>query len=363
MAAEPAKPINITAAKLQKIITDPVATAKAVKLVYVSNQMEGYKRIKKGKGFGYYLNNKPVKDKTTIQRIRSLVIPPAWKNVWICPLDNGHLQATGQDALKRKQYRYHPLWSQLRNHTKFYRMLHFGKALPEIRKKINKDLSRQGLPKEKVLALVVTLMEKTCIRVGNDIYEKLYGSFGLSTLKDKHVAVKNNGVKFCFKGKKGVEHSISLKNKKLAKLVQQCKDIPGKELFQYYDEQGHRQTIDSGMVNEYVKEIAGEDFTSKDFRTWSGTLQALLAFNDIGGFSTQQEAKQKTVAALDKVSQHLGNTRTVCKKYYVHPALLELYENNKLELWLKKLKAKRENKNADLPTEEKILMKILESLK
>lgn len=306
--------IKIPATKMEKISNDPVATAKAIKLEYVTNEMEGYERIKKGKGFSYVHKKKSIKNKAVLERIKCLAIPPAWQNVWICPFENGHLQATGQDALNRKQYRYHPLWIQLRNHTKFYRMMNFGKALPDIRKRIHKDLNQPGLTKEKVLALVVTLMERTSIRIGNGTYEKLYGSFGLTTLKDKHAAIENNSVKFSFKGKKGVEHSISIKNKKLSKMVQQCREIPGKELFQYYDTDGKRHSIDSGMVNEYLKETGGEDFTSKDFRTWSGSVQALLALNDIGSFSSQQDAKQKTVAVLDKVSAHLGNTRTVCKK-------------------------------------------------
>ncbi|MEO7527120.1 MAG: DNA topoisomerase IB [Chitinophagaceae bacterium] len=351
--------LKIPAVILEKISTDPIATAKAIKLVYVTNEMEGYTRQKKGKGFIYVLNKKQIKNKAALHRIKSLVIPPAWQNVWVCPLENGHLQATGLDAAKRKQYRYHPSWNKLRNHTKFYRMMNFGKALPEIRKRINKDLNQQDLTKEKVLALVVTLMERTSIRIGNDAYEKLYGSFGLTTLKDKHAAIKNNSIKFSFKGKKGVEHSISLKSKKLAKLVQQCRDIPGKELFQYYDAESKRQSIDSGMVNEYLKQTVGEDFTSKDFRTWSGTVQALLALNDIGGFTSQQDAKQKTVAVLDKVSAHLGNTRTVCKKYYVHPALLDMYANNELGKWLKQLKSIGKNEKDALNMEEKILMKIL----
>ena len=354
--------ITISPAKLEKIIADPEATAKAVKLFYVTADTPGFTRKKSGKGFSYLENEKSVKDKKALERIQALVIPPAWENVWICTLDNGHLQATGVDALNRKQYLYHPLWTKLRNHTKFYRLKSFGEILPEIRKRLNKDLSLAGLPKEKVLALVVSLMEKTSIRIGNGVYEKLYGSFGLSTLKDKHADIKAGSVKFSFKGKKGVEHSISLKSKKLANLVKQCKDIPGKELFQYYDEEGKRHSIDSGMVNEYVKELSGQDFTCKDFRTWSGTVQALLAFNEIGGFSSETEAKKNTVAALDVVSQHLGNTRTVCKKYYVHPAILDMYEKNELEPWLSKIEKCANSKEPGLCTEEEVLMKILESL-
>ncbi len=354
--------ISISPAKLEKIISDPEASAKAVKLFYVKADTVGYTRKKSSKGFSYFLDDKKVTDKKVIERINSLVIPPAWTDVWICTLDNGHLQATGIDALNRKQYLYHSLWTQLRNHTKFYRLKSFGETLPEIRKRLNKDLSLSGLPKQKVLALVVSLMEKTSIRIGNGVYEKLYGSFGLSTLKDKHADIKSSSVKFSFKGKKGVEHSINLKSKKLAKLVQQCKDIPGKELFQYYDEDGKRHSIDSGMVNEYVKELSGQEFTCKDFRTWSGTVQALLAFNEVGGFETETEAKKNTVAVLDIVSQHLGNTRTVCKKYYVHPAIVDMYENKKLESWFSKIDKCTNTNEPGLCTEEEVLMKILDSL-
>src|SRR6187551_2736837 len=243
---------------LKKLAQDPVATAKAVQLVYVNSKDEGIERAGAGKGFKYLFRNKIVKDKATLKRIRSLVIPPAWKNVWICRIAEGHLQATGLDVLNRKQYRYHPLWNELRNKTKFYRLPSLGKMLPAIRQQLENDLALPGLPKNKVLAAVVSLMDKTGIRIGNEFYEKLYGSFGLTTLKDKHADIKGSTLKFSFRGKKGVEHCISLKSKKLAKIVQHCRDIPGKELFQYIDEDGNRQSIDYGMVNEYIRKLAGE---------------------------------------------------------------------------------------------------------
>jgi len=355
--------IKIDDKELHKISSDPQATAKAVKLVYVNDSMEGFKRMRNGNSFRYLYKSKPLKDKTELQRIRKLVIPPAWENVWICKLENGHLQATGLDAKKRKQYRYHPLWNQLRNQTKFYRMLQFGHVLPAIRKQVQKDLSLPDFRKEKILAAVVALMERTCIRIGSEAYEKMNGSFGLTTLKDKHVDIKKHQLKFSFKGKKGVEHSIRIQSKKLAKIVKQCRDIPGKELFQYYDEQGNKQSIDSGMVNEYLRQIVEGEFTSKDFRTWTGTVQALLAFKEAGEFENKTDAKRKIVEVLDKVSKHLGNTRTVCKKYYVHPSIVELYENNKLLIQLEKLKVGNENEDlTGLANEEKILMEILEHL-
>jgi len=345
---------------LKKLAQDPVATAEAIHLVYVNSKDEGIERAGAGKGFKYLFRNKIIKDKATLKRIRSLVIPPAWKNVWICSIAEGHLQATGQDVMNRKQYRYHPLWNELRNKTKFYRLPELGKLLPVIRKQINADLTLPGLPKEKVLAAVVSLMEKTGIRIGNEFYEKLYGSFGLTTLKDKHAEIKGNQLKFCFRGKKGVEHTVSLRSLKLAKIVQNCRDIPGKELFQYIDEEGNRQSIDSGMVNEYIRKLAGEDFTAKDLRTWCGTLAALTAISE-NGLATDGDPKKKVIAVLDKVSEQLGNTRTVCKKYYVHPSLLELYENGKLDKWFSKKDNTTKTENG-LSSVEKTLVNILEGL-
>ncbi|MBK7885714.1 MAG: DNA topoisomerase IB [Chitinophagaceae bacterium] len=223
--------------KIQEIINNPEKSAAVAKLIYIHDSEPGITRLKKGKGFNYLVGNNKLTDNNELKRIKSLVIPPAWENVWICLLANGHLQATGIDVKKRKQYKYHPLWNTLRNHTKFYRLYEFGKILPTIRLQLEKDLSRPGLPLEKVLSVVVSLMERTNIRIGNCFYEKLYGSFGLTTLKDKHVTISGSEVKFLFKGKKGVEHNISIKNKKLAALVKKCWDIPGKELFQWHKRQ------------------------------------------------------------------------------------------------------------------------------
>ena len=348
--------------KIRAISKDPEKTAAAIDLVYVHDYEPGIQRIKSEKGFSYKLNGKKLNNKAVLERIKNLVIPPAWENVWICALDNGHLQATGTDIRKRKQYKYHPHWNALRNHTKYYRLLDFGNALPAIRSQLQKDLSLPGMPVEKVLALVVVLMEQTNIRIGNNFYEKLYGSFGLTTLKDKHVVVNGTQTKFIFKGKKGVEHDISLKNKKLMMLVKKCRDIPGKALFQYYDGQGTRHPIDSGMVNNYIKIISGTDFSAKDFRTWSGTVRAFLAFKELGVFETETEKKKKIVAALDIVAGHLGNTRTVCKKYYVHPVIISLYENKLLTKYEQMPFGdtdKEEIKNNILP-EEVVILKILQ---
>lgn len=348
--------------KLRSIVKDEEKTAKAANLVYVSDKETGIERRRKGDSFEYYYKDKPVKDDEDLLRIKHLVIPPAWERVWICKKENGHLQATGYDVKNRKQYRYHPHWNLLRNHTKYYKLLDFGKVLPEIRLQLEKDLNLPELPVRKVLAAVVSLMERTNIRIGNSFYEKAYGSFGLTTLKDRHVTFNGNSVTFAFVGKKGVSHKINLKSKRLASVIKKCRDIPGKELFQFYDEEGNHHSIDSGLVNNYIREISGKDFTAKDFRTWAGTVHAFLALKSIGCCETKTETKKRIVEALDIVSEHLGNTRTVCKKYYVHPLILSLYESKKLEKYLDELeKIEEDDGKSGLSPEEKMVMKILES--
>lgn len=352
---------HLSQKEMSLIVKDAVKTAEAVNLIYVRDIEPGINRIKRGDKFHYLLKNKKVNNKEELDRIKRLVIPPAWENVWICVKENGHLQATGLDIKKRKQYRYHPLWNSLRNQTKFYRLHEFGTVLPQIRMQLEKDLALPGLPLQKILALIVSLMEQTNIRIGNDQYEKLYGSYGLTTLKDKHVKFSGSNVQFTFKGKKGIHHSININNKRLAALVKQCRDIPGKELFQYFDENKKHHSIDSGMVNEYIKKISGKDFSAKDFRTWSGTIHALMAFKSLGCCDTQTATKKKIVEALDIVSAHLGNTRTVCKKYYVHPVIVSLYESREIEKYFSELnKIKPSRKISELHNEEKILMKIFE---
>jgi DNA topoisomerase I len=346
-----------------KIDRDYSKAAKAADLVYVNDKSPGIQRVKIGKNFSYIYDNKPLKDEEEIKRIKKLAIPPAWTNVWICPKENGHIQATGFDARNRKQYRYHPLWQTLRNETKFHHLFEFGKLLPSLRIKLEEDFSKKELCEEKVLATVVSLMERTYIRVGNNDYEKLYGSYGLTTLKDKHVKIQGNEIRFSFTGKKGINQDISLRNKKLAKAVQACRDIPGKELFQYFDAEGKRRTIDSGMVNSYIKTATGGDFTAKDFRTWAGTLNILRSFKAIGEAGSESEAKKNIIAALDEVSKKLGNTRTVCKKYYVHPGIIKLYEDNSLQKYLKELdEIEKPDELAGLTSEERTLMKILQQL-
>jgi DNA topoisomerase-1 len=251
----------------------------------------------------------------------------------------------------------------MRNETKFHRLYEFGKLLPSMRLKMEEDLAKKELVEEKVIATVISLMERTYIRIGNDGYEKLYGSYGLTTLKDSHVKVEGSTVHFCFKGKKGVEHKISLRHPRLARMVQKCRDIPGKELFQYYDENGTRKSIDSGMVNKYIKEATGGDFSAKDFRTWAGTLNTLRAFKALGCAETESDSKKNIVTVLDEVSKKLGNTRTVCKKYYVHPGIIRLYEEQSLDKYLNELdKIEKPDDLTGLTSEEKVLMKILKEL-
>ncbi|MEO7263502.1 MAG: DNA topoisomerase IB [Ferruginibacter sp.] len=352
---------SLPASTIKKIVDDPEKTAKAIKLVYVNDNIPGISRVKKGNKFIYFDGENKIIDEQTLARIKSLVLPPAWSHVWICKKENGHLQATGIDVKNRKQYRYHPHWNAMRSHTKFFRMLQFGNLLPGIRTQLDKHLALPGMPMEKIMAAIVTLMERTNIRVGNNLYEKLYGSFGLTTLKNKHVKINGTAIKFSFNGKKGVHHRITLKSKKLANIVQKCMEIPGKELFQYINENGEKHAIDSGMVNEYIRTICEENFTAKDFRTWAGTVHAFLALREMGFAETETGTKKIIVEALDCVAKNLGNTRTVCKKYYVHPSLLSLYENGELKKYFKQaeeLHAAEEK--TGLTTEEKIILKILE---
>lgn len=353
---------KISLKKMKRILQDDEKTAIAANLVYVSDTDEGIERHQKGKKFEYYYKKKLIKNDEELIRIKNLVIPPAWENVWICKNGNGHLQVTGFDVKGRKQYKYHSNWSLIRNRTKYYRMNEFGKALPAMRLRLKEDLNIKELTLKKVLAACVSVIETTGIRVGNSFYEKEYNSYGLTTLKNRHVTFEKNKAIFTFKGKKGVKQTLELKNKKLSKIIKQCQDIPGKELFQFYDEDGAHHSIDSGKVNDYIKEISGSDFTAKDFRTWEGTLHTLLALIEIGCSETLTERKKGIVEAVDTVSLHLGNTRAVCKKYYIHPVILSLYENKKLDRYIAALN-KNGNKNGSsfFSSAEQTIMKILET--
>ena len=327
-------------------------------LVFVTDKEVGISRKKKGSNFFYYYNAKELKNKNEIERIRKLVIPPAWREVWICKKPNGHLQATGLDFRNRKQYRYHAAWSMMRNEKKFERLAEFGKVLVNLRKHIEKDFIKPDLSQEKVLASVIKLMEKTYIRIGNNTYEKENGSYGLTTLKDKHVTITGNKLKLSFIGKKGIHHTIDLESKRLTQIIKKCRDIPGKELFQYYDEKGKTHTIDSGMVNRYIQTISNSDFTAKDFRTWAGSINILRAFKTVGFSEKKTIIKKKIVEALNSVSEKLGNTSSVCKKYYVHPLLISLYENNKLGKYLNEMNEEVKKKRGGLNSDEMLLLKI-----
>jgi DNA topoisomerase-1 len=355
--------VQLSHKEFLKIDKDYSKAAKVAELKYVTDKDKGIQRQKKGDHFVYIYDEKPLKDKKELERIKKLAIPPAWTNVWICPSENGHIQATGFDIRNRKQYRYHQFWNTLRNETKFHHLYEFGKLLPSLRLKVEEDLAKKELCEEKVIATVISLMERTYIRIGNDGYEKLYGSYGLTTLKDRHVKIEGDKLIFSFKGKKGIFHNVSIRNRRLARMVKACRDIPGKELFQYFDAEGNRKSIDSGMVNRYIKEASGGDFSAKDFRTWAGTLDVLRAFKAMGQAGSDSDCKKNIIAALDEVSKKLGNTRTVCKKYYVHPGIIKLYEEQNLEKYLKELDSiEKPDDLSGLTSEERVLMKILQEL-
>jgi DNA topoisomerase-1 len=307
--------------------SDPLESAQAAGLRYVSDASPGIRRRGAGRGFTYLTpDGRPLRDQATLARIKSLAIPPAYTDVWICPLPNGHLQATGRDARGRKQYRYHPRWREVRDETKFGRMVAFSEALPRLRRRVEADLAKPELPKVKVLAAVVRLLECTGIRVGNEEYARSNRSFGLTTLRDHHVEISGSTMRFEFRGKSGKTHRVALSDRRLARIVARCQAVPGAELFQYVDDEGGRVAVGSGDVNDYLREITGEDFTAKDFRTWAGTLQAVAALEELGPAATAREAKSTILRAIDQVAERLNNTRAVCRKYYVHPAVLERYE-------------------------------------
>jgi DNA topoisomerase-1 len=307
------------------------SAARAAGLHYVSDELPGIARRRRGKAFRYlHPDGSAVRERATLARIRGLAIPPAWRKVWICPREDGHLQATGRDARRRKQYRYHRRWRELRDETKYGRMLAFAKALPRIRRRVKEDLARPGLPREKVLAAVVRLLETTHIRVGNQEYARENASFGLTTLRERQVRVRGAKLKFRFRGKSGVEHDLELDDVGLAVIVRRMHDLPGEELFQYVDESAVSRRVESTEVNEYLKQIAGEEFTSKDFRTWAGTVLAARALRQAKSFSSQAEAKRNIVRAIETVARQLRNTTAVCRKCYVHPAIVESYLEGRL---------------------------------
>jgi DNA topoisomerase-1 len=317
-------------------IVDPRDAAETAGLLYVSDEEPGIRRKKSGKGFTYVKpDGSKVEDKATLDRIRSLAIPPAYTDVWICSKANGHIQATGRDAKNRKQYRYHPAFREVRESTKYEHMLEFAKGLPAIRKTIDEHMSLRGLPREKVLATVVHLLENTLIRVGNSDYVKQNKSYGLTTLRDPHVTVEGAELRFQFKGKSGKTWKLQVKDRRIARIVKACQDLPGQDLFQYLDENGEQQSISSADVNAYLKEITGRDITAKDFRTWAGTVLAALALKEFEEFDSEAKAKKNIRAAIEKVSSRLGNTPSICRKCYVHPEVFSSYMDGELLLEIK----------------------------
>jgi DNA topoisomerase I len=308
---------------------DPEAAAEAAEaagLRYVSDAVPGITRRRAGRAFSYRdSSGRLIKERKALARLRALSIPPAWTGVWICPDPRGHLQATGRDTRGRKQYRYHDEWRIIRDAHKFDRILVFARALPQIRTRIDADLRRHGLPRKRVLATVLRLLETTLIRVGNAEYARDNRSFGLTTIRHRHVEVNGSTIAFEFRGKGGRVHKVSTRDRRLARVVRACHELPGQELFQYIDDEGERRDVGSADVNAYLQEITGEPFTAKDFRTWAGTLLAVEALTQIGAWSSQRQAKSNVLRAIDQVAEQLNNTRAVCRKYYVHPAIFETY--------------------------------------
>jgi len=318
-------------------IVEPAAAARGAGLRYVADHMPGISRKRAGKAFSYRdAKGEKVTDPATLDRIRKLAIPPAWKDVWICASRNGHLQATGIDARGRKQYRYHGNWRAVRDETKYGRMIAFGRALPAIRERVTRDLRREGLPREKMLATIVRLLETTLIRVGNREYARENDSFGLTTLRNRHVKVEGGTISFEFRAKSGKMRKLDLKDRTLARIVKRARDLPGYELFQYVDKDGERHGINSDDVNQYLKEASGADFTAKDFRTWAGTVLAALALQEFEAFDSEAAAKRNITHAIEQVSARLGNTVAICRKCYVHPAVFEAYLDGALAANLKK---------------------------
>lgn len=306
--------------------TEPIAAARNAGLRYVNDADRGFARVRAGRDFRYLDGEgKTLRDRATLARIKRLAIPPAWTEVWICPRADGHIQATGRDARGRKQYRYHPHWREARDETKYERMIAFGKALPKIRRHIARDLARPGLGRDKVLAAMLRLLETTLVRVGNEEYARANGSFGLSTMRDRHATVRAGTIRFEFKGKSGKRHRIQLHDPQLAAIVRRVQELPGQELFQYIDEHGRVQDIKSDDINEYLHRIAGEEFSAKDFRTWAGTVLAAIALQQFARFATKAEAKKNLVAAVERVAERLGNTPAVCRKCYIHPVIMKSY--------------------------------------
>ena len=310
----------------------PVEAAREAGLIYTSDSEPGIRRVRRGRIFTYVeADGRTVRDAATLARIKSLAVPPAWMEVWISPRPRGHLQATGRDHRGRKQFRYHPRWREVRDTDKYARLVGFAHSLPRLRSRVARDLRRPGLPREKVIATIVKLLETTLARVGNEEYARENGSFGLTTLRNRHVKVRGATVRFVFRGKSGVEHALGVTDRRVASVIKRCEELPGQMLFQYTDGSGGRGLVTSDDVNSYLRDVTGEDFTAKDFRTWAGTLLAACALRGLSGFESEAEAKRNVLTAIDSVARKLGHTRAVCRKAYVHPAVIETYLDGSLD--------------------------------
>jgi DNA topoisomerase-1 len=343
----------------------PRDSARAAGLRYVVDDIPGIRRVTRGKGFTYIdRQGKPLRDPDDLRRIKRLAIPPAWREVWISPHENGHLQATGKDVRGRKQYRYHPDWRSVRDETKYSRMMSFGRALPALRRRVERDLGRPGLPREKVLATVVRLLESTLIRVGNDEYARDNNSYGLTTMRNRHAKISGATITFEFKGKSGKRHQIDVRDRRLARIVKRCQDLPGQEIFAYVNEAGDWVDVKSQDVNGYIQEITGQPFTAKDFRTWYGTVLAATALREFEECTSSQEAKGNVVKAIESVSKMLGNTPTICRKCYVHPLVIEKYlEGRTIDALLARGRgALAKDLRALRPEEAAVMMLLQESL-
>lgn len=338
------------------------ASATPVALRYVDDCQPGIRRVGRGSRARYVSPaGKALRSAVVLRRIRSLVIPPAWTDVWICPDENGHIQATGRDARGRKQYRYHPQWIEQRDEAKYERVLAFAAVLPKIRRRVQRDLRSRGLPRQKVLAAVVRLLESTLIRVGNEEYARTNKSFGLTTMRDRHADVRRGSIQFEFRGKSGIAHEITLRDSKLARIVERCQQLPGQQLFQYVDEDDQVRDIDSDDVNTYLREISGNNFTAKDFRTWAGTVLAAQALQEFEDFDSQAAAKRNITQAIERVARRLGNTKAVCRKCYVHPSVIDAYlDRSLLSVLKKRTEAELKTSLTKLSPEEAAVLALLQ---
>jgi len=346
-----------------KIVTDAIEVAEEAGLRYVSHDQPGYTRKAKGDDFEYFdTEGKPIRDEQRLLRIKRLAIPPAYTDVWICPSANGHIQATGRDARSRKQYRYHERWRAARDENKYDRMVLFGEALPKIRKRVEADLALPGLQQNKVLATVIQLLQRTFIRVGNEEYARDNKSFGLTTMKGRHVDVTGSKLRFRFQGKSGIKHDVDIQDRRIAKIVAKVQDLPGQNLFQYLDDNGEARDITSQDVNDYLREITGEDFTAKDIRTWAGTVLAAIALNAAGAFETKKQTKANIKNAIGAVAKILGNTPAICQKCYIDPVVLESYlDGDIIEGLKRKPDEALESEAVDLRASEVAILKFLQA--